>query len=319
MTQPMQPLVNADPVATPQQVADMQETIRQVRTTIARFHDLRRKNNERAAGLRAAKLIPQQVQQVLTTNRKPRDEQVAVEQLRQFLRILRGQEPTPQDMRNGIPEGMEDQLGLIQIPAAIAISIASVGAGVVSVFTYLSDVEETNQRQTATPIELVLQALSDNIWAVAAAGAIGLGGYVYYKSKKSDEEEHRRQIEKIEAMGKAVGGEMRAELKSNPDDEDESFIDKAKGVVQNVLFPPEKNPGLTPGEQLIHKFEALTEEERERFKSILDGYFDDDDDDDDVETEEREGGEKKEAEEKSETSDDEEESSEETDEEEDEE
>lgn len=273
MTQPVQP----EPMATPEQIAQAKASIKQVRDVVARFHKIRRKNNERAAGLRPAMMFPQQVQDALRANRNPQAEQQAVEQLREFLRVLRGHEPTRQDMQEGIPGGIEDQLGVIMIPAAVIVTMASLGTGVYSVFGYLTSIEETTQQQTATPIERVLQAASDNIWGIAAVGAVGLGAAYYYKSTKKEERKHELEMEKTRTISKA--------LDKNPEEED-SITEKVKGF----LFPMEKNPSLSPGEKLASKMTSLNKEEQDKFYASVNA--------DGIEEEEEETEEEEEVEDK---------------------
>lgn len=271
-----QPAEVQEPMATPEQIAQARASIKQVRDIVARFHKLRRKNNERAAGLRPAMLFPQQIQEVLRTNRNPQAEKQAVESLREYLRVLRGHEPTQQDMQEGIPNGAEDQLGAVMIPAAIAVGLASVGASVYSVFGYLTEIEETIQLQHATPLDRLLQATSDNIWAVAAVGAVGLGAAYYYKSSKKEEHEHELKMEKARTIKKG--------LDKNPEEE-ESLTEKVGDFVKNTLFPPEKNPSLSTGEQLASRMRSLSKEEQEKFYASLNG--------DDIEEEEEEEEEEK--------------------------
>jgi hypothetical protein len=272
MTQPVQ----QEPMATPEQVAQAKASIRQVRDIVARFHKIRRKNNERAAGLRPAMMFPQQVQEVLRTNRNPQAEQQAVEALRGFLRILRGHEPTRQDMQEGIPSGAEDQLGMVMIPAAIAVGLASAGASVYSVFNYLTTIEERMQQQEATPLDRLLQGMSDNIWGVAAVGAVGLGAAYYYKSTKKEEREHELKMEKARAKS----------FRKNP--EEESLTEKVSEFVKNTLFPPEKNPSLSPGEKLASRMKSLSKEEQEKFYASLDGDDIEEEEEEEIEEEEEE-------------------------------
>jgi hypothetical protein len=258
-------------MASPEQEREMRDTIARVRAVIARFHKLRRKNNERAAGMRAAMMTPQQVQMVLRSNRDPQMEQRAVEQLRQFLSVLRGHEPSRQEMQAGIPEGLEEQLPMGGVPFAVAAVAISLGAGVFSVFDYLTTIEEGNQQQTATPLERGLQALSDNIWGVAAVGAVGLGGLVYYRTTKAAEQKREVELERVRVMGKAVGKAMREESEPRKNPEDETLTEKVTGFVKNALFPPEKNPGLSPGEKLAAMVENLSEDEQDRFFATVNG------------------------------------------------
>ena len=284
MTQPVVPEQSA---ASPEQVREMKETIKRVRETIAKFHTLRRKNNERAAGLRPAMVPPQQVQQVLRQNRNPQAESRAVEQLRQFLTVLRGHEPSQQEMQEGIPEGFEEtmsSMGFIPIPLALVLT--SVGASVVTGFMYLIEVEQTNQQMTATPVERLLSAVSDNIWAVAAVGAVGVGGFYYWNSRREEQEEREHELEKIKVMGEAMSRGSRED-----DEEKPGLVDKVKGIVQNGLFPPEKNPSLSPAERLAAQIGRLEENEQEKLFAIVRGEEVEEDDEpeeeiDEVEVEE---------------------------------
>jgi len=279
MTQPIQPPQipqlspeEANREMTPAEVRQLQDTIRNVRKIIARFHDTRRRNNERMAGLRAASVYPQQVQQVVHSTRQPEVEAQAVEQLRQFLRVLRGHEPTRQEMQEGIPDGLEQQMGMGLIPFAVGAVAIALGTSVYSVFSYLDSHEERIAQQTATPLERGMRALSDNIWGVAAVGAVAGGVYIYHRTQSSGERKHQRDLEKIRAS-------REDEFEQNPSDEDEeeSFIEKAKSFVRNGLFPAEKNPGSRPSERLNDQYEKLSENEKERFVAMMNGeeYEDD--------------------------------------------
>lgn len=256
-------------MATAAQVAEAKATIKKVRDAIARFHTIRRHNNERAAGLRASMVHPAQVQQMLRASRNAQVEAQAVEALRQFITLLNGQEPTQQQMQAGIPEGVEEKLGFVGVPFAVAAVAVALGGGVYSYFNYLTTIEEGNQQRTATPLERALQALSDNVWGVAAVGAIILGGAIYIQTSRSTSERRKAEIEKYKAAGKALEKSMREidKVKKNP----ESIVDGVTGFVKNVLFPPENNPDLSPAEKLAAKFEKLSAEEQERFDRILAG------------------------------------------------
>jgi hypothetical protein len=254
-------------IATPAQVAEMRAMVKKVRDVIARFHRIRRQNNERAAGLRASMVHPQQVQALLKSTRNPETEAQAVESLRQFITLLNGSEPTREEMQQGIPEGYEDRLAMTGIPFAIAAVALSAAGGVYSYFNYLTTVEEGNQQRTATPLERALQALSDNIWGVAAVGAIVLGGAIYIQSTRSTSERRKAEIERYRAAGKALDKSLKDSSKGSG----ESFTDKVKGLVQNAIFPPEKNPDLSPAEKLAKQVEDLSEDEQDRFFSLVDG------------------------------------------------
>lgn len=254
-------------MATPAQVAEMRAMVKKVRDIIARFHKIRRQNNERAAGLRASMVHPQQVQEMLRSTRNSDTEAQAVESLRQFITLLGGREPTREEMQQGIPEGYEDRLAMTGIPFAVAAVAIAAGGSVYSYFKYLNTVEEGNQQRTATPLERLLQALSDNIWGVAAVGAIVLGGAIYVQSAKSTSERRKAEIERYRAAGKALD----KSLKETSGGSSESIIDKAKNLVQNAIFPPEKNPDLSPAEKLAKQVENLSEDEQDRFFSLVDG------------------------------------------------
>jgi len=267
MSNGTQPVANTQEMASPAQIAEMRSTIKKVRDIIARFHKIRRHNNERAAGLRSSMVHPQQVQAMLRTSRNPETEAQAVEALRQFITVLGGREPTRDEMQQGIPEGYEDRLAMSGIPFAIAMVALATGGSVYSYFNYLTTVEVGNQQQTATPLERGLQALSDNIWGVAAVGAVVLGGAIYIQSTRSTSERRKAEVEKYKAAGKALSKSLK-DVEKNPD---ESIIDKAKNFVQNAIFPPGKNPDASPAEKLAAQVEGLSEDEQDKFYSIVDG------------------------------------------------
>lgn len=255
---------------TPSETRQLQDTINRVRKVIARFHDTRRRNNERMAGLRAATVWPQQVHEIVHNTRQPQVEHQAVEQLRQFLRVLRGHEPNRQEMQEGIPDGIEDQLAMSGIPFAIGAVAIAMGTSVFSIFTYLNDHEDRIAQQTATPLERGLRALSDNIWGVATVGAVVGGVYIYHRSQSTGDREHRRDMEKLRELRKG-GRPKKARPDKDDDEEKGSFFEKAKEFVRNGLFPDEKNAEESPAESLSEKFERLSENEQGRFISIING------------------------------------------------
>lgn len=275
MTQPIQPpqMPNLTPEEanremTPAEVRQLQDTIKNVRKVIAHFHDTRRRNNERMAGLRAASVYPQQVQQVVQSTRQPEVEAQAVEQLRQFLRVLRGHEPTRQEMQEGIPDGLEQQMGMGLIPFAVGAVAIALGTSVYSVFSYLDSHEERIAQQTATPLERGMRALSDNIWGVAAVGAVVGGVYIYHRTQSSGERKHQQKLERIRAS---------RDIEENPSSEDSeegeepSLIEKAKTFVRNGLFPADKNSGSRPSDRLNSQYEKMSENEKERFVAMMNG------------------------------------------------
>jgi hypothetical protein len=206
-----QPQAAGEPLASPQQIAAAQQVLRKVRKEIAKFHEIRRRNNEVAAGLRQGSVPPDQARQLILQGRDPEKEREAVEQLRQLITIIHGRPPTKEEMQVGIPDGFENGMGIIQVPAVVAIGLASAGAGVYSVFSYLRAREETIQHQTATPMERLMNAASRNIWAIAAAGAVGVGALMYFKGKEVGEQ---KPIQQLSSLAERLG--TKSELEENP-------------------------------------------------------------------------------------------------------
>lgn len=262
--------------ATPAEIRQLQDAIYRVRKVIARFHDTRRRNNERMAGLRAAKLWPQQVQQIVHATRQPEVEAQAVEQLRQFLRVLRGHEPTRQEMQEGIPEGLEQQMGMGGLPFAVAAVAVSLATSVYSIFSFLDNSEERISRATATPLDNGLRALSSNIWGVAAISAVAGGVYIYHKSQVASEASRRRG----------------ARLSEEESEEDPSLLGKAKSFVRNGLFPAQR----AEADKLSAQYETMSDEEKDRFIDIINGDTDDEEPEEPEEIEEIEENEEEEEE-----------------------
>jgi hypothetical protein len=248
---PQQPQQQGEPLATPQQIAAAQQVLRKVRKEIAKFHEIRRRNNEVAAGLRQGSVPPDQARQIILQGRDPSKERQAVEQLRQLITIIHGRPPTKEEMQIGIPEGFEAGMGAIQIPAVVAIGLASAGAGVFSVFSYLRAREETIQHQTATPMERMMNAAANNIWAIAAAGAVGLGAVMYFKGKEAGEKEP---IKKLSSLAERLG--TKGDLESNP------------------------------GETIKGWMAELPDDDKRKLGAFLIEQADNDDEDDDLEEEE---------------------------------
>lgn len=201
-----QPADPGQPAASPAEVAAAQRVLKKVRKQIAEFHNVRRRNNEVAAGLRQGAVMPDQARQIIGINRDPEKEREAVEKLRQLIGIVLGREPTAEEMRQGIPEGFEASLGMGLWPQVVAVGVASTAAGVYSVFNYLTTREETIQLQTATPTERLINAAANNIWAIAAVGAVGLGALMYYRGKQAGEEEAKEQSSFSKLAAKLTGG-----------------------------------------------------------------------------------------------------------------
>lgn len=201
-----QPADPGQPAASPAEVAAAQRLLKKVRKQIARFHNVRRRNNEVAAGLRQGAVVPDQARQIIALNRDPDKEREAVEKLRQLIGIALGREPSSEEMRQGLPEGFEASLGMGLWPQVVAIGVASSAVGVYSVFNYLTMREETIQLQTATPTERLLNSAANNVWALAAAGAVGIGALMYYRGKKAGEEEIKEKSSFSKLAAKLMGG-----------------------------------------------------------------------------------------------------------------
>lgn len=202
-----QPTDPGQPAASPQQIAAAQQVLKKVRKEIAKFHDIRRRNNEVAAGLRPGSVSPQEAREIIRINRDPAREREAVDRLRQLIGIVLGRDPTSEEMREGLPEGFEASLGMGVWPQVIAVGVAATATGVYSVFNYLSSREETIQLQTATPTERLLNAAANNIWAIAAAGAVGVGALMYFKGKEAGEKVAKEQSTFSKFAAKLTGGD----------------------------------------------------------------------------------------------------------------
>jgi hypothetical protein len=139
-------------------------------------------------------------------NRDPDREREAVEKLRQLIGIVLGREPTAEEMRQGLPEGFESSLSMGLWPQVVAVGVASSAVGVYSVFNYLTTREETIQLQTATPTERLMNAAANNIWAIAAAGAVGVGALMYYRGKQVGGEQVKEESSFAKLAAKLTGG-----------------------------------------------------------------------------------------------------------------
>jgi hypothetical protein len=168
-------------VASPGEVANAQRVVRDARRAIAQFHELRRRNNEIAAGMRMGAISPDEVRKVMALHRSEDMERKGVGALRRLIRIVLGREPTKQEMQMSLPPGFEESLGMGAWPVVVTTGLVAAGAAVHSIFSYLSTQEENIALQIMTPTERMLYQIRQNLWAVAAVGAVGLAGYLYWK------------------------------------------------------------------------------------------------------------------------------------------
>jgi hypothetical protein len=190
------PQPQAMATASSAEVANAKKVLKQVRKEIAAFHNLRRRNNEVAAGLRPGMMPPLQARQVMAQLRDAEKEQQAVAQLRQLIGILAGREPTRQEVQMGIPAGIENSLGAW--PVIVVAGVAATGASVYSIFSYLRAREENIFQQTANPTERMVRRVTDNIWSITALGAVGALGYMYWKHEHEEKEEEKEEEEEEE-------------------------------------------------------------------------------------------------------------------------
>lgn len=163
-----------------------QRTLKRLRREIAKFHRLRHENNEVAAGMRAAIVTPQTAQAVLADRRDPQMEARAVAELRKVIAIVRGREPTQDDMAELLPPGLEMGLGIW--PQLALVGIAAAGGSAISYFVYLNAQEERIAEETRGPVASTLRAVSENVWAVVGLGGIAVVGLLYWdmRSKVKD-------------------------------------------------------------------------------------------------------------------------------------
>jgi hypothetical protein len=185
-------------IATSGEIADTKEMLVKVRKVIAKFHKVRRQNNERASGLRPAMFPAEQVQQIIQMQRDPQMEARAVAALRELISIVRGHEPNDHEIKIGLPEGFEQNFGMGVWPAVIAVALLSSGASVYSYFSYLTATEETIQMQSATPFERLTNAIGSNLWAIAAlGGAVAVGYYIYHRRQVLQEREREQYMRQL--------------------------------------------------------------------------------------------------------------------------
>jgi hypothetical protein len=220
-----------DRMATPAEVAEAQRMMVAIRKLIAQFHETRRRNNEIAAGLRRARVTPDQARMILEQTRDAQLENQAVDALRQYLSILHGREPSRQEMQHGIPNGAEQQLGMGIWPYVVMVGLGAAGSSVYSYFQAVAERERTAQMAMETPIDRVLRLARENTTALTIAGALGLGAYWYHqKHREAPRPKKREEAEKEE-------GE---EPKENP----ASITERLKAAFGNKKEAAKKNPDI---------------------------------------------------------------------------
>jgi hypothetical protein len=198
-----------------------------IRKLIAQFHETRRRNNEIAAGLRRARVTPDQARMILAQTRDPQLENQAVDALRQYLSILHGREPDRQEMQYGIPNGAEQQLGMGVWPYVIMVGLGAAGSSVYSYFQSVAERERTAQMAMETPIDRLMRLAQENTTALTVAGAVGLGAYWYHTKQKEkrehgegdgeEGEEPKKNPASITDRLKAAFGSKKEAAKENPD------------------------------------------------------------------------------------------------------
>lgn len=218
-----------DRMASPAEVAEAQRMMVAIRKLIARFHETRRRNNEMAAGLRRAKVTPDQARMILAQTRDPQLENQAVDALRQYLSVLHGREPSRQEMQHGIPNGTEEQLGLGVWPYVVMVGLGAAGTSVYSYFQAAAERERTAQMAMETPIDRVLRLARENTTALTVAGALGVGAYWYHQRQKG-----------APAPSEDEAGEEGEALKANP----ASITDRIKAAFGNKKDAAKENPDI---------------------------------------------------------------------------
>lgn len=306
--------------ATPAQIAEAQRQIKLIRDKIKEFHDIRRMNNERAAGMRPAMVHPLQVRQVIQQQRDPQAEQRAVESLRNLIGIIVGGDPTKEQIQAGIPVDLEGKLGMGFWPAIILTGMIAVALPTYEVFSYLTEREHTVQIQTATPFERILKALTDNIYAVALVGAIGGGVAIYFASTSArramelEAAEYHKELTRDARRGLQSAERHSEKSFKGPNTRDKSSpykkIERRADAlnknptpwyekIKNTIFP-QKNPVEYSVSHVEAIIENLPEEEKEELIDRLLDAEDQNEIEDDEESEESEGEEGEESESESE-------------------
>jgi hypothetical protein len=217
-----------DRTASPAEVAEAQRMMVAIRKLIAQFHETRRRNNEIAAGLRRARVTPDQARMVLAQTRDPQLEAQAVDALRQYLSILHGREPSRQEMQYGIPTGAEQQLGMGVWPYVVMVGLGAAGTSVYSYFQAVAERERTAQMAMETPIDRVMRLARENTTALTIAGALGIGAYWYHTKHKGA------------PRPDADEGEETEEPKKNP----ASITDRIKAAFADKREVAKKNPNV---------------------------------------------------------------------------
>jgi hypothetical protein len=109
-----------------------------LRKSINEFHAARLHTNEVRLGLVKSKVTPEQAQQVVAAWRDPRMEEEAVQQLRAFLQMLLGREPTTSEMEAGPPPS--EALGFLPVLVAVPLIVGG-AATLSSLFGYMTERE----------------------------------------------------------------------------------------------------------------------------------------------------------------------------------
>lgn len=186
-------------VASAGEAANAVRVVSDARKAISKFHELRRRNNEIAAGMRAGALPPEEVRKILAIHRSEDMERKGVAALRRLIRIILGREPTKQEMQGAIPPGFEQSLSMGAWPVVVTTGLVAAGSAVHSIFSYLSTQEENIAMQIMAPADKILYLAKQHVWAIAATGAVGVAGYLYWKhehKKPSGEPKERPVPEK---------------------------------------------------------------------------------------------------------------------------
>jgi hypothetical protein len=157
---------------------EARQAIEDLRKSINAFHAARLRTNEARLGLVKTKVSPEQATQIIAAWRDPRMEEEAVQELRAFLAMLLGREPTTAEMEQGPPSG--ESLGILPL---IAVPLIIGGAATLStLFGYLREREVTAQAALGVAqspwSRMQTYAVQALPWvAVAAGGWVALRMY----------------------------------------------------------------------------------------------------------------------------------------------
>jgi len=194
-------------------------------------------------------LSREQIMHTIRAARDPLMEKRAARDVRDFMRLLLGREPTLQELRDGIPHlsdvyGEETDLGLIPLLLAAAPVVLGGAWGLSSVFSYMTAHEQRAQQELSEQATFWDAARA---WALPATLALGVGalGWVWV-TKRRRPKPKRAEAAPLE----------KAAMQQNPDDED----DEDDEDEDTTLLPPAEQE---PAEATEFDDDEVEEDEEE--------------------------------------------------------